>query len=372
MMNKYFNIHCISLLFLSTILIVTVVFIPRSFMQEYYIFAAKYWSEGLIPWLGFNFSEMPIGIKILSLIPNIEMNCNAAVIIILTFHLINSILLFSFMKRIGMEINSRLSGIILYLSMLIGISDFGISLEPFATFFLILSFWGLISHKKEKNIIAAILLAITAMIKIQILLYIPVLTLLILLPTHRHHLHSKRAFFFILVFSFCFLIGYMGITSWSENAEWIASIRWGFLTKNGTDWLLIFCNSGLIFLIGNIIKKPKLAGLGKNLITCALLCTAIMVISTFTVCDVTCIQILLPINITAITYCLQKEKNAFTKRLFFISIVLALFAGTIKMCDRSHTTKAKNPLLETFGLNYQLQQEIKNPIHVEVDTSIQE
>lgn len=366
------NTHIqLSLICILVMLLCAALFlVPQSFMHDYYLLAANYWSDGLIPWLGFNLAEMPFGIKILSLIPDIELNYNFAVLTVLIFYLINTALLFSFMQKIGIEKEYSLTGIIIYLSMLLGISDFGISLEPFATFFMILSFWGIISHKRAKNIIAAILLAIAAMIKIQILLYIPVLALLILLPTHRQHIHSKRTFFFILIFTFCFLLGYMGITTWSENAEWIASIRWGFLTKNEIDWLLVVCNSGLLFIIADLVKKHYSKGLGKKLSTCAKFGSLVMLISTFMVCDITCIQILLPINTLAITYYIQEE--SLTKRLYFIGITLSIFAGTLKMYNRSQTDKTINPLLETFEINYQLQQEVKNPIQGDVNISIQE
>lgn len=371
-MNKDSYIHYTSLCILFAILIATAAFLPHSYTQEYYILAAKYWSDGLIPWLGFNLLDMPLGIKILSCIPDIESNYSSVIILIQAFHFLNTVLLFSFMKKMGIEIKNSLTGTILYLAMLIGISDYGISLEPFATFFMILSFWGIISHKIAKNIIAAILLVIAAMIKIQILLYIPVLALLILLPTYRHHVHSKRTFFFILIFTFCFLLGYMGITTWSENAEWITSVRCGFSTKEISDWILMICNSGFLFLAANQLKKQNIKGLGKNLVTCAWLGTSIMALSVFMACDITSIQLLLPINVIAITYCLQQEKEGFAKKTYYICIALALLAGTLKIIDRYQTEMGNNPLLETFDINYQRQQEVKNPIQGDVNIIIQD
>lgn len=368
------NTHIqLSLICILVMLLCAALFlVPQSFMHDYYLLAANYWSDGLIPWLGFNLAEMPFGIKILSLIPDIELNYNFAVLTVLIFHLINTALLFSFMQKIGIEKEYALNGIIIYLSMLLGVSDFGISLEPFATFFLILSFWGIISHKIAKNIIAAILLVIAAMIKIQILLYIPVLALLILLPTYRHRVHSKRTFFFILIFTFCFLLGYMGITTWSENAEWITSVRCGFSTKEISDWILMICNSGFLFLAANQLKKQNIKGLGKNLVTCAWLGTSIMALSVIMACDITSIQLLLPVNVIAITYCLQQEKEGFAKKTYYFCIALALLAGTLKIIDRYQTEMGNNPLLETFDINYQRQQEVKNPIQGDVNIIIQD
>lgn len=372
-MNKNYSIYLITICVLVVILITTIFLVPYSFSHEYYVLAANLWSDGLIPWLGFNQIEMPLGIKILSSIPNIELNQNLAILLVSVFHLLNAVLLYSFLAKIGMETKHGLMGVLIYLSMLIGISDFGITLEPFASFFLILSFWGIISHKRAKNIIAAILLSIAVMIKIQVVLVIPALTLLILLPTHRHHVHLTRSFFFILIFTFCFLLGYMGITSWSENAEWIAEIRWGLMTKSIADWLLLICNSGVLVLIFNFFKKDKFTGLGKNLQTCAWVASLFLLISIIIAGDITNLQLLLPINIIAISYYLYKEDSkAYTHKIYYACMAIALLAGTCKIITRYQADSKNNPLLDTVNVNYQLQQETKNPIQGDVNITVGE
>lgn len=372
-MIKNSSIYLITICVLVVIFIATLFLVPNSFSHEYYVLAANLWSDGLIPWLGYNQLDMPVGIKIISMIPNIELNQDVAILLVSAFHLINTVLLYSFMTKIGLETKHSLMGILIYLSMLIGISDFGITLEPFATSFMILSFFGVISHKRAKNIIAAILLAIAAMIKIQVVLLIPALTLLILLPTHRHHFHLTRSFFFILIFTFCFLLAYLGITSWSENAEWIAEIRWGLMTKSIADWLLLICNSGIFVLIFNLFKKEELTGLGKNLQTCAWVASLSLFISIIIAGDITNLQLLLPINIIAISYYLYKEDSkAYTHKIYYACMAIALLAGTCKIITRYQADSKNNPLLDTVNVNYQLQQETKNPIQGDVNITVGE
>lgn len=367
-MNRSTYISSSLICILISILTAVLFSVPHSMVHEYYILAAKHWSDGMIPWLGFNLLEMPLGISVLSHIPSIELNQNIALLFVLVFHLINAALLYSFMQKLDIEPKFSQFGIIIYLCMLIGLCDFGITLEPFAVFFIILSLFGIISHKRVKNLIAAVLLVFATMIKIQVVLLVPILALIIFLPTHRHHVHSTRTFLFLLIFSFSFLLCYIGITSWSENAEWIAEIHWGLMNKTCVDWLLLLCNSGILLLMINKFRANGLKGLGKNLNRCAWFGSIIFILCTIIAGDIANIQLVLPINIIAITYHLYKIGDKIkTCKIYYLCAAFALFASTLNAFERFVILQKENPLIETFDVNYQLQQEIKNPVQGDIN-----
>lgn len=355
-----------------SLLILSLAVEPTSYLHGYYVVAAKNWSLGLIPWLGFNLKEMPLGISLLNAITDIENNHSYARSLILLINLINTALLFTLLKKFGASKQASFFGGILYIAMLSPFGFLGITIEPIAVIFILLSYFGLLSHQKIKNVFAGIMLVMAIFVKFEVLFFIPCFAMLILLPTHRHHMHLSRTFFFLLTIAFFFLISYMGITLWSENMDWISSIDINPLNESheiGT-WLLFVLSSGVLIQIpfAGIIQQSK--GLARNLNRSAGFGMLILIILMIIGCNKSCIQIILPLNVIAITMSIQNNwDKKMVKLTYATGFALTLAASILSM---SNSTKAglKNPLLETFNIDFQKQQEIKSPDYFEINTGI--
>lgn len=353
------------------LLIISATVQPTSFLHGYYVMAVKHWSQGLIPWLGFDLKEMPLGISLLNIIPDIESNQTYARTFILLFSLINTTLLLGVLRKNGVSKHASFWGCSLYIAMQSSFGCLGITLEPIAVTFMLLSYFGITSHQKIKNVFAGIMLAIAVFFKFETILFIPSLALLILFPTHRHHLHVSRTFFFFLIIAFFFLIGYMCITMWSENMDWISSIDINPLNESYhiISWGLFFFNSGismLLLLAGYIPQK----GLTRNLNRSAWFGIFVLILLMLNGCNRSCIQLILPITIIAITMAIQKNWGEKRVKMAYSVCFIAALLSYAAIIAFSPSVEKDNPLLQTFNPNFQMQQEIKSPDYFEINTNI--
>lgn len=335
---------------------------PTSYLHDYYIMAAKHWDSGLTPWLGFDLIEMPCGIGMLNLIPDIEHHSFSARLLVLFFNIVNIGLLGAILTKLKTENPIILSGCILYTASLASFGCLGVTLEPFGITFLLSAYFGYLSHQKIKNILAGLLLAVAVLFKAEILFFAPCLALLTALPSKHHHLHLSRTFLSLLITTFILLISYMLVTIWSVNTEWLTSLDITPLKEShqAIAWSMFFLSTGffiLLFFVGSTIKKKKIRNLRKSALLGVAILLALMLIG----CNRSCLQILLPINTIAITTILQEKwESPKTRSLYMLGIGLVLLYSTVILYFSPSVGK-NNPLLETFKVNYQLQQEIKTP-----------
>lgn len=335
---------------------------PTSYLHDYYIMAAKLWDSGLTPWLGFELKEMPLGIGLLNLIPDIEHHSFSARLLVLFFNLVNIGLLGAILTKLKTEIHIILSGCTLYTASLASFGCLGVTLEPFGITFMLFAYFGYLSHQKIKNILAGLLLAVAVLFKAEILFFAPSLALLTALPSKHHHLHLSRTFLSLLITTFILLISYMLVTIWSVNTEWLTSLDITPLNEShqAIAWSMLFFSTGffiLLFFARSTIKKKQIRNLRRSALFGVAILIALMLIG----CNRSCLQILLPINTIAITTILQEKWGSpKTRLLYMLGMGVALLYSTI-ILSFSPSVEKTNPLLDTFNVNFQLQQEVKTP-----------
>lgn len=338
-----------------------------SIVQDYLRMAVLHWKQGLIPWLGYDLFEMPFGIFTLSNIFFIN-NLFVQNLSICFVYLVNGFLLAKLLKRNGISSINIFKSLIFYIIGSLSLANWGITLEPFAVFFILLAYTGLQSHKKKENTIAGILISIAVFFKIQVVFLIPCLTILILLPSHTTNLHFSRFFSCIFIIFFNLFIFYMGITIWSENAEWITYVRLNLVGGNSSflTWGSFITSTGTLFLYVPIRFWSLFRGKKKNLIISAFIGSLSMLILVIIGADSTCLQLLLVINTIAVAANLEiiGDKKC-TKVLYIICITLSLTMSGIRYIDNNNQNNKDNPVLKSFNVNYQLQQEVKAPTYEE-------
>ena len=225
------------------LLFVGILLSPYGSQHGYYLAEAKFMAQGLVPWLDFSLMDMPMGIEVLALpyrILGIEATGHAALALMALMQVVNTLVLYLVLRRYHVDGPARWASILFYLLGLFAFGGLHLGVEPFAVFILLLSCFSLRSHRKSKNVLAAILMGVACCFKIQSVVLIPLLAPIILIPRHHKTWHWNRTLLYVTVSIVSLGVVYVGMIMYSDTPNWLSHIDFNAYKGSWLQILLPF------------------------------------------------------------------------------------------------------------------------------------
>lgn len=255
---------------------------PATMAHGYYVTAAKFFAQGLIPWKDFNLMDLPLGTALLGIpysIMGILTTGKAALALMMAMHVLNAILIGILLRNNHVKRSYLWSSILLYLVMVYSACGLNVCLEPFAVFFLLMSLFGLYSPNRTKNVLGSIMVLCAVGCKIQVVAFVPALYLYTILPKTAKHWHWKRGNVFLFSVIILLALGFAGLTLYSGNTTWYQHLRLSLsANKPGIseilyNWAVLGARTSIFLLVPGLLLAKKLCKGTCKWVTTAFLST---------------------------------------------------------------------------------------------------
>ncbi len=240
---------------------------------------AKDMIQGLMPYHDMPMKESPIGIVILGLlytILGVEASSYWASCLLCITNIFNLWLMYKLMNRMHIKGAPIWGALSFYLLMLYSSDGLMLRMEPFAIFFLLLTYWFILKRHKMSLVYAAICFVVAIGCKSQCIVLLPSLAIPAFWQGKHNHLSIEKGLLFCITTLTLGVISFIAIAWICGNANWWENLGWNFTSPSQfqtyydviyTKFTYFIIQSGrcsLFFFIFFLFIWKKLNGYGKQ------------------------------------------------------------------------------------------------------------